>query len=126
MVINKRPNGFIYPFTVMLILLFLMTALHLAQMLIIEKKYYEDTKNFYLLQHLISTGASQSFKKAVTGEEGELIMEDTAGTIRFSIARASADRRTVDLEFRLKKEPVFHASYDLNIRTIQISNWNEW
>ncbi|MBS2969668.1 hypothetical protein J9317_12925 [Metabacillus sp. KIGAM252] len=119
-------TGFIYPFTVMLVLLFFMTAIHLTNLLVIEKKYYADTKNFYLLQHLTYKAAAQSTKKVREGLTGDFNIEDPYGTIHFTIVSVSSETKSVSMEITLNKETKYYAYYEYSIPKQLISKWYEW
>ncbi|WP_338777119.1 competence type IV pilus minor pilin ComGG [Metabacillus sp. FJAT-52054] len=119
-------NGFIYPFTVMLVLLFFMTAIHLTNLLVIEKKYYADTKKFYFLQHLTYSGAAQSTKMIKEGFTGAFDIKDTYGTIHITIMPLSPDTKSVSMEMTLNKETKYYAYYEYSIAKQLISKWYEW
>ncbi|MTH52398.1 hypothetical protein GKZ89_03190 [Bacillus mangrovi] len=122
----KNEKGFIYPFTVMIILLLLMTSIHLTNMLAAEKKFYEDTKRFYLLQHLLYTGAKHSLAMAGTGADGGSHLKDRFGTISWTIAPLTEERKRVTLQLTYGNGTIYHASYEYDLRLRQASDWNEW
>ncbi|MGD6815505.1 hypothetical protein [Metabacillus sp. 84] len=122
----KTETGFIYPFTVLMVLLFFMTSIHITQMLLLETKYYEDTRKFYRLQHLTYAGAAISSKKAAEQWTGEMDVKDKEGTIQISLVKAAEDRLQISLVFSLGEQTSYHASYEWSIHEKKMYNWQEW
>ncbi|MFY4776298.1 competence type IV pilus minor pilin ComGG [Metabacillus sp. RGM 3146] len=123
----KNNRGSIFPFTVMIILLFFLVILHVTTVVILEKSFYSDTKQYYILDSLIQRAVNQSMKKLKSVPEETSYQETMKeGEVAYKIINDKEGFFKVEISCETHEKKKKQSSYLFDAKKGLITSWTEW
>ncbi|MCD7033130.1 hypothetical protein LRR81_02735 [Metabacillus sp. GX 13764] len=122
----NNQKGSIFPFTAMMSMLVFLTILHVTALHLLEKNFYFDTKQYYVLDSLMQRGVAQSLKKIKTAPEA-LVEEEVlkTGKVRYHITQISPGEYKTDIACETNESRKKQAYYIYSNAKGLITSWTE-
>lgn len=123
----KNSKGSIFPFTVMMVLLFFLVLLHLTSVFLLEKSFYSDTKQYYKMDNLILRGAIHSIRTLKSFPEETAYLETLEdGQIAYKIIKGAENTYKVEISCETKDRKKNQSSFIYDTKKSLITKWSEW
>ncbi|MFC0269978.1 competence type IV pilus minor pilin ComGG [Metabacillus herbersteinensis] len=120
-------KGYILPTTIVLALFCLMIVTHLSTILITETAFYQDTKQFYILENMMQVAVDASLAEINAGiTSGSNTLTLPNGDIQYSIQQISPEEIEVQLTCTSTENNLNIAMYHYNILENKMSMWEEY
>lgn len=125
----KQEKGFILPSMMIIVFFCLLIVAHLSTALISEKKFYAETTQYYVLDHLMKIGVQTSLKDIQNGTinlSDETKINTENGDILFTTKEISPMIFEVSLTCETTEHKKYTASYQYDLTKKEMILWSEY
>lgn len=120
----RNERGATMPAVLIFTFLFLALFLHQVNLFLLEKRFYHETEQFFLLENMM-TNAVREFQRDVQTSSIPAVYEYEEGTTRLTQSLSSAGLLQVSIHCVTKEGRTYKASFFYNRDSRQITNWME-
>ncbi|WP_129727205.1 competence type IV pilus minor pilin ComGG [Ectobacillus funiculus] len=120
----RNERGATMPAVLIFTFLFLALFLHQVNLLLLEKRFYHETEQFFLLENIM-TNAIREFQRDVQTSGIPTAYEYEEGTARLAQSFSSSGLLQVSIHCVTKEGRAYTASFLYNKNNKQITNWME-
>jgi len=120
----RNERGATMPAVLIFTFLFLALFLHQVNLLLLEKRFYHETEQFFLLENIM-TNAIREFQHDVQTSGIPAAYEYEEGTARLAQSLSSSGLLQVSIHCVTKEGRAYKASFLYNKNNKQITNWME-
>lgn len=120
----RNERGATMPAVLIFTFLFLALFLHQVNLLLLEKRFYHETEQFFLLENIM-TNTIREFQRDVQTSGIPAAYEYEEGTARLAQSLSSSGLLQVSIHCVTKEGRAYKASFLYNKNNKQITNWME-
>ena len=120
----RNERGATMPAVLIFTFLFLALFLHQVNLLLLEKRFYHETEQFFLLENMM-TNAVQEFQRDVQTSNVPAAYEYEEGTAHLAQSLSPTALLQVSIHCVTKEGRAYKASFLYNKNNKQITNWME-
>ncbi|MGM7721145.1 competence type IV pilus minor pilin ComGG [Metabacillus sp. Hm71] len=125
----RNEKGFIFPTTLGVILFCLFIVAYISSVLISEKQFYSETKQYYILENLMQLAVDQSLLE-IKSQSATPIMSYQSNTINgslsYEIKKLSPSIYEVHLTCKTIRNKVNKARYQFDLSKNEMILWSEY
>lgn len=125
----KNHKGFILPSMMVVVFFCLLIVAYISTALISDKKFYEETKQYYALENLMNIAVKASLKDIKDGEvasNNPITIHTINGYYTYSVSTSGSNIYEVLLTCRSKENKEYTASYHFDSLKNEIIFWSEY
>lgn len=120
----RNERGATMPAVLIFTFLFLGLFLHQVNLLLLEKRFYHETEQFFLLENMM-TNAVREFQRDVQTSGIPAAYEYEEGTARMAQSLSPSGLLQISIHCVTKEGRAYKASFLYNRDNRQITNWME-
>ncbi|HZH58330.1 MAG TPA: competence type IV pilus minor pilin ComGG [Metabacillus sp.] len=125
----KNQRGFILPSVMVIVLFCLLIVAHISTLLISEKKFFEETKQYYLLENLMNVAVKKSLSDLKKGEvdiDDPIIFHTSYGYFSYTVSTSDEMIYEVQLICHTNENKEYTALYRFDRIKNEIIFWSEY
>ncbi|MCM3161757.1 competence type IV pilus minor pilin ComGG [Metabacillus litoralis] len=125
----KDEKGFIMPSMMVIVFFCLLITAHISMSLVNEKKFYEETKQYYTLDSIMQVAVEKSLKEVKSGSAllNEQISVNTYnGQLTYLVQEVSPLIFNVSITCQTNEGKEYTASYQYDSAKNEMNVWSEY
>ena len=125
----RNQKGFILPSIMVITLFCLLIVAHISTVLISEKTFYEETKQYYELENLMNVAVKKSLhelKNEEVAEHHHTISHTSNGYYTYTVTTSDEVIYEVQLTCRTNEKREYTASYKFDKSKNEMIFWSEY
>ncbi|WP_078432576.1 competence type IV pilus minor pilin ComGG [Metabacillus halosaccharovorans] len=125
----RNQKGFILPSVMVIALFCLLIVAHISTILISEKTFYEETKQYYILENLMNVAVKKSLQELKSGntvDHNSDIYHSSNGYFSYTVTTSDEVIYEVQLTCSTKETKEYTASYKFDKSKNEIIFWSEY
>ncbi|WP_226526455.1 competence type IV pilus minor pilin ComGG [Metabacillus niabensis] len=125
----KNQKGFILPSIMVIALFCLLIVAHISTILISEKTFYEETKQYYILENLMNVAVKKSLQELKSGntvDHNSDIYQTSNGYFSYTVTTSDDAIYEVQLSCNTNETKEYTASYKFDKSKNEMIFWSEY
>ncbi|MCV9884824.1 competence type IV pilus minor pilin ComGG [Metabacillus halosaccharovorans] len=125
----RNQKGFILPSIMVIALFCLLIVAHISTILISEKTFYEETKQYYILENLMNVAVKKSLHELENGNnvnQHNKVFHTSNGYYSYNVTTSDEVIYEVQLTCSTKETKEYTASYKYDKSKNEMIFWSEY
>ncbi|WP_026558770.1 competence type IV pilus minor pilin ComGG [Bacillus sp. J37] len=125
----RNQKGFILPSIMVIALFCLLIVAHISTILISEKTFYEETKQYYILENLMNVAVKKSLQELKSGntvDQSNGIFHTSNGSFSYDVTTSDNVIYEVQLTCSARETKEYSASYKFDKSKNEMIFWSEY